>query len=220
MRGLPMFIIAIIFLVVAVAGLLYATGAGGKAATRPAEPRTRPAAGSTTQPSTQPTSKPTRLQVVIDTNLGPMVVELDEQLTPATVKNFLQYVDDRFYDGVIFHRVLQGFMIQAGGFTTDLRPKKPPYPPVVNESREAAGNTRGTIAMARTNHPDSATSQFFINHSDNRQLDTYGGGYTVFGRVVEGMEVVDKIAKVPVRRTALSEGQPVDNVVIRSIRRK
>lgn len=219
-----MSIIVIIFLIATVAGLLYATRSGGKAVTSPAEPRTRPAAGPTVQPttqsSTQPTTKPTRLRVVIDTNLGSMVVELDEQRTPATVKNFLQYVDDQFYDGVIFHRVLQGFMIQAGGFTTNLRPKTPPYPPVVNESRKAAGNTRGTIAMARTKHPDSATSQFFINHSDNRQLDTYGGGYTVFGRVVEGMEVVDKIAGVPVRRTALSEGQPVDNVVIRSIRRK
>jgi cyclophilin family peptidyl-prolyl cis-trans isomerase len=215
MRGSHMTIASAVLIAIGLAGLLYATGAGDNPTTRPAG-TTQPATG----PATQPTSQPAKPQVVIDTTMGEIVVELEEQRTPATVKNFLRYVDDRFYDGLIFHRVIEGFMIQAGGVTTGDQPREPKYPPVINESRKGASNTRGTIAMARMTNPNSATSQFFINHGNNARLDTYGGGYTVFGRVVKGMDVVDKIAAVPVQQTAVSEAQPLEDVVIRSIRRK
>lgn len=219
MRGLPMPIVLTTLLLVALTGLLYAASSD-KPATRPAEARGTAASQPASAPATQPTTQPARTQVVIDTSMGKIVVQLDDQRTPATVANFLKYVDDKFYDDLIFHRVMKGFMIQAGGITTQLQPKQPPHPPVVNESRKGPSNKRGTIAMARTNDPHSATSQFFINHKDNPMLDTYGGGYTVFGQVVEGMDIVDKIADVPVRQSHLSEAQPLTNVVIRSIRRK
>jgi len=210
-----MIIASVVLIAIAFGGLLYATGGEDNAATRPAT-ATQPAS----RPATQPASQPAKPQVVIDTSLGEIMVELDEQRTPETVKNFLRYVDDRFYDGLIFHRVVEGFMIQAGWLTPQLQVREPTYPPIVNESRGAASNTRGTIAMARLTDPNSATCQFFINHADNVRLDTWGGGYTVFGRVVKGMDVVDRIAAVPVRQTSFSEGLPVQSVIIRSIRRK
>lgn len=217
MRGVLMSLLTTTVLIIGLTSLLYAADAGEKAP----KPATGPTSQPASRPASQPASQPAKTEVVIETNMGEIVVELDAQRTPATVKNFLAYVDEEFYDGIVFHRIMKNFMIQAGGITTEGSPKRPTHPPVVNESRKAAGNTRGTIAMARTSDPNSATSQFFINHKDNRQLDTYGGGYTAFGRVVKGMDIVDKIADVPVRPNETGESsQPTRPVVIKSIRRK
>ena len=121
-------------------------------------------------------------KVQIDTSMGNIVVELDSR-TPITTQNFLSYVDKGYYTGTIFHRVIAGFMIQGGGMTEDLEKKKPDAP-IALEVGKGLSNVRGTIAMARTNNPTSATSQFFINVNDNKRLDTTGGGYAVFGKVV------------------------------------
>ena len=140
-------------------------------------------------------------QVLLETSLGPIVVELDAEKAPATVENFLTYVREGFYDGTIFHRVIDGFMIQGGGFTADYE-RKPTHEPIRNEADNGLKNLRGTLAMARTGNPHSATSQFFINVVDNGFLDHTGAnprgwGYCVFGHVVEGMDVVDSIRAVP-----------------------
>ncbi|WP_334078488.1 peptidylprolyl isomerase [Microbulbifer sp. M83] len=139
-----------------------------------------------------------RPQVDIKTDLGTVRVELYADKAPATVENFLQYVDSGFYDGVIFHRVIPGFMAQTGGHTFDFQEKET-RDPVVNESDNGLQNIRGTLSMARTDDPDSATSQFFINYGDNTRLDGSEDkpGYTVFGKVVSGMEVVDRIGEEP-----------------------
>ena len=138
--------------------------------------------------------------VRMQTNMGVIVMELNRDKAPKTVENFLRYVEDGFYDGTIFHRVIKGFMIQGGGYTGDYR-KKPARAPVVNEADNGLKNQRGTVAMARTSDPHSATAQFFINVVDNdflnyRNPTPRGWGYTVFGRVTEGMDVVDKIRNV------------------------
>lgn len=144
----------------------------------------------------------THPKVQFVTNLGSFTVQLDPEAAPKTVTNFLQYVQDGFYDGTIFHRVIANFMIQGGGYDADYG-RKPTRAPVVNEARSALQhglrNTRGTIAMARTADPDSATGQFFINVVDNPSLDPDTGspGYTVFGTVVQGMDTVDQIRAVP-----------------------
>ncbi|HXH04098.1 MAG TPA: peptidylprolyl isomerase [Candidatus Competibacteraceae bacterium] len=138
-------------------------------------------------------------KVELDTNLGAIVVELDQEKAPKTTANFLQYVNDGFYDGTIFHRVIDGFMIQGGGFTADFQ-QKSTRTPVENEAGNGLKNVRGSISMARTSDPHSATAQFFINVVDNPGLDhpkPDGWGYAVFGKVVEGMEVVDKIRQLP-----------------------
>lgn len=137
-------------------------------------------------------------QVTIETSKGVILVELDPAAAPKSVENFLRYARSGFYDGTVFHRVIAGFMIQGGGFTADLN-KKPVGAPIENESKNGLSNTRGTLAMARTMAPHSATAQFYINVVDNANLDARGGqwGYTVFGRVIEGMNVVDAIAAVP-----------------------
>lgn len=140
-------------------------------------------------------------RVMFETSLGNIVVELDAKAAPKTVENFLQYVRDKHYDGTIFHRVIPGFMAQGGGFDVAYA-QKPTRAPVENEAANGLKNTRGTIAMARTSAPHSASSQFFINTVDNAFLDykaptPQGYGYTVFGKVVEGMDVVDKIEKTP-----------------------
>jgi peptidyl-prolyl cis-trans isomerase B (cyclophilin B) len=142
--------------------------------------------------------------VVIQTNKGDITVELDGDKAPDTVKNFLTYVDEGFYDGTIFHRVIEGFMIQGGGFDKDMK-QKPTHAPIENEADNGLKNERGTIAMARTSDPHSATAQFFINLKDNDFLnhtsnDPSGWGYAVFGRVTEGMDVVDAIAAAPTGR--------------------
>ena len=152
----------------------------------------------------------------IETTLGTMVAELDAERTPETVKNILQYVDDKFYDDTIFHRVIKNFMIQGGGFNANGR--KPTRDPVINEAKNGLKNKRGTLAMARTSDPHSGTSQFFINHRDNAFLDypgQDGWGYAVFGKLVEGLDVMDKIASVQTG----SGDAPVETVVIQSIRR-
>jgi cyclophilin family peptidyl-prolyl cis-trans isomerase len=139
--------------------------------------------------------------VTMETNFGKIVLELDAEKAPKTVENFVQYVKDGFFDDTIFHRVIDGFMIQGGGFTADYQQKKT-RDPIENEANNGLKNERGTIAMARTSDPHSATAQFFINVKDNNFLNfsqptMQGWGYTVFGKVVEGMDVVDKIKNTP-----------------------
>jgi cyclophilin family peptidyl-prolyl cis-trans isomerase len=159
--------------------------------------------------------------VVLDTTAGEIALELDSEKAPTTVENFLKYVDDKFYDDLIFHRVIKGFMIQGGGFDTQIQQKRQGVRgPIRNESNNGLSNVRGTIAMARLPNPNSATCQFFINHGDNVRLDTAGGGYTVFGKVIAGMDVVDKIAQGPTATRAGMEDVPVEPVVIKSARRK
>ncbi len=157
--------------------------------------------------------------VLMKTNKGDIVIELDAEKAPQTVANFLEYVNAGFYSGVIFHRVIEDFMIQGGGFTPDMQ-QKTPREPVENEAKNGLKNERGTIAMARTSDPHSATSQFFINHKDNPNLDYPsfdGWGYTVFGRVTEGMDVVDAIAET---RTGVVGGYrdvPRETILIESV---
>ncbi len=152
------------------------------------------------------------------TSQGDIVVQLDAEKAPKSVANFLQYVKDGHYDGTIFHRVIAGFMIQGGGFDADMK-QKPTRAPIALESRNGLSNQRGTLAMARTMVPDSATSQFFINVVDNQRLDAAnapdGNGYAVFGKVVSGMEVVDKIREVPVGDKGGHQNVPQQPVVIR-----
>jgi peptidyl-prolyl cis-trans isomerase A (cyclophilin A) len=162
--------------------------------------------------------------VVIDTSMGEISVELDGEKAPISTKNFLQYVDDKYYDGTIFHRVIPGFMVQGGGFDEQLAPKRQGLrAPIENEAGNGLSNVKGTIAMARTPDPNSATSQFYINQVDNSQgLDRSArdAGYAVFGKVVSGMEVVDKIANVERTTRRGMPNVPVESVVIKSIRRK
>jgi len=160
--------------------------------------------------------------VLMKTSLGDIKIELFDDKAPVTVKNFLAYVNDRFYDGTIFHRVIPNFMIQGGGYDKDLQ-QKPTKPPIKNEANNGLKNQVGTIAMARTSVVDSATSQFFINVKDNAFLDhrdetPAGFGYAVFGKVVEGMDVVMKIAQVPTQRVGMHEAVPKEPVIIQSVR--
>lgn len=161
------------------------------------------------------TAKP---KVQFETSLGNFTVELDPVKAPITVKNFLSYVDQGFYAGTIFHRVMRNFMIQGGGFNQQMV-KKPTQSPIKLEARNGLSNLRGTIAMARTNNPNSATSQFFINVVNNRRLDNAGGGYAAFGRVIEGMETVDKIRNVQTKRMGMHTNAPVQQVIIKSAKR-
>ena len=166
-------------------------------------------------PSPVPRAVPARPVVMLETSLGRIKIALDRNKAPLSVDNFLQYVRAGHYDGTLFHRVIPGFMAQGGGFDADMK-QKPTRPPIHNEANNGLHNRRGTVAMARTNDPDSATSQFFINVKDNPALD-YGPrnpGYAVFGEVVEGMDVADKIVAVP--RTA--QDAPKTPVVIKTAR--
>ena len=161
------------------------------------------------------------VRVLMKTSKGDITLELDAAKAPLTVANFLHYVDAGFYDGTIFHRVIPDFMIQGGGLTPDLA-KKPTGEPVKNEAKNGLKNLRGSVAMARTGNPHSATAQFFINHADNAFLDypgQDGWGYAVFGRVTEGMDVVDAIAAVPTTTRAGRGDVPVEAVVIESVQR-
>lgn len=139
-------------------------------------------------------------QVLIKTNMGDIQLALDSEKSPTTVANFIQLLKNKHYDGLIFHRVIQGFMIQAGGFNEYMSSREPASKPIKNESYNGLKNHRGTVAMARTSDPNSAKAQFFINLDDNWNLDKtpQNPGYTVFGKVTKGMDVVDKIASVPV----------------------
>jgi peptidyl-prolyl cis-trans isomerase B (cyclophilin B) len=159
--------------------------------------------------------------VTLNTTFGSIKIELDAERAPKTVANFLAYVRDGFYDGTIFHRVIDNFMIQGGGFDADMS-QKPTGDPVENEADNGLKNDHGTIAMARTMEPHSATAQFFINVKDNDFLNhsgktMQGWGYTVFGRVVDGAEVLDRIRAVPTTTRAGHQDVPVDNVIIESI---
>lgn len=160
-------------------------------------------------------------EAVIDTSLGEITIRLEPGRAPITVKNFIDYVNEGFYDGTIFHRVIDGFMIQGGGFTENMKQKRAKAS-IVNEARGGLANLRGTVAMARTNEPHSATCQFFINTVDNDFLDAKnardGWGYTVFARVIKGMDVVDKISSTRTGTKAGMRDVPVKTVTIRSIK--
>jgi cyclophilin family peptidyl-prolyl cis-trans isomerase len=160
--------------------------------------------------------------VLIETTKGDIKVQLFEDKAPITVKNFMQYVEDKHYDGTIFHRVIKGFMIQGGGFDQLMR-EKPTRAPIKNESANGLSNKRGTIAMARTAIPDSATAQFYINVVDNQSLDRRsardGVGYCVFGEVIEGMNVVDAIVSVKTGEKSGMDDVPLEPIVIKSIRK-
>jgi len=155
--------------------------------------------------------------ITISTNHGEIVIELFEETAPVSCENFRQYVNDGFFDGTIFHRVIPNFMIQGGGFTPDMSQKET-RDPIKNEADNGEKNVRGTLAMARTQVVDSATAQFFINLRDNNFLD-HGGrdfGYAVFGKVTTGMDIVDAIAAVPTGNNAGHSDVPVDAVIIES----
>ncbi len=162
--------------------------------------------------------------VLMETSKGPIKIELNAEKAPITVENFLRYVDDQFFDGTIFHRVIKDFMIQGGGFTPDMV-QKPTADPVKNEADNGLRNTRGAIAMARTSDPDSATAQFFINTVDTNQFldhsskSSQGWGYCVFGKVIEGIEVVDQIRAVETGSRGMHQDVPKEPVVIHSVRR-
>jgi peptidyl-prolyl cis-trans isomerase B (cyclophilin B) len=162
--------------------------------------------------------------VDVQTSQGKFAVELWADRAPNTVENFLKYVDEKFFDGTIFHRVIKGFMIQGGGFTEKMDQKRASAP-IANEAKADVKNARGTLAMARTNDPHSATAQFFINTVDNDFLNftaanPRGFGYAVFGKVVEGMDVVDKIEKVSTTRQGGHDDVPTAAVVIQGITRR
>ncbi len=162
------------------------------------------------------------VQVRMQTNKGSIEIELDKKSAPATVDNFLRYVKDGFYEGTVFHRVIKGFMIQGGGFSADLT-RKETHPPIENEADNGLQNKRGTIAMARTNMPHSASSQFFINTVNNdflnfRNKTMRGWGYTVFGKVTKGMDVVDSIENTPTgARGIFPQDVPTQDIVIQKI---
>lgn len=157
------------------------------------------------------------VRVLMETSMGNITLELDHDKAPKTVDNFVEYVKSGFYDGLTFHRVIKGFMIQGGGYDKNYQPRKT-RAPIANEAKNGLKNLRGTIAMARTSDPNSATAQFFINHADNANLDYPsfdGWGYAVFGKVVDGMDVVDKIAETPTGNIApFGRDVPVTPVII------
>ena len=157
-------------------------------------------------------------KVRLSTSMGDIVLQLDADKAPKTVANFVQYVQAGHYAGTVFHRVIDGFMVQGGGMSPDMQ-EKPTRAPISLESRSGLSNLRGTVAMARTMIPDSATAQFFINLGDNLRLDAVnsadGNGYAVFGKVIEGMDVVDRIKAVPVGNKAMHQNVPVQAILIK-----
>ncbi len=191
--------------------LFLATAAlAGGASAQPAPPSASTAAAPAAAP----------VIVTLETSAGPIVLELDAQHAPRTVANFVQYVKDGFYAGTIFHRVIDGFMIQGGGFTPAMQEKQP-RAPIAIESNNTLKNVRGSIAMARTMDPNSATAQFFINVVDNAMLNypgRDGAGYTVFGKVIQGMDTVDKIRVVATHNSGSYANVPVTPVVIQKAR--
>ena len=163
--------------------------------------------------------------VLIETTMGSITVELDMENAPNTSENFLAYVDDGYFVDTTFHRVIPNFMIQGGGLTADMRDKPSSRAPIENEANNGLKNERGTLAMARTGDPHSATSQFFINHVDNDFLNftsetMQGWGYAVFGRVIEGMDVVDAIARVPTGNKGGHQNVPVEAITITGVSRQ
>ena len=158
--------------------------------------------------------------IILSTGFGEVTIELYDAEAPITVQNFLQYVEDGFFDGTIFHRVIPDFVLQGGGFTADMKQKKT-RPPIKNEAENGLKNKRGTLSMARTQEIDSATSQFFINLKDNDFLDhgTRDFGYAVFAKVTDGMEIIDRIAQVATGNHGMHRGVPLEPVVILSAKR-
>jgi cyclophilin family peptidyl-prolyl cis-trans isomerase len=197
----------------------------------PVPQATKPAAA--TQGTTKPTTPVTAAQprqpqpaagknpvVLMETSMGTIKIELFQDRAPITVQNFLSYVQDKFYDGTIFHRVINDFMIQGGGFLPDMT-RKETKALIKNEGSNGLSNKVGTLAMARTADPDSASSQFFINVKDNSYLDykdPSNPGYAVFGKVIEGMDVVDKIKAVPTGMKGMSRDVPLEPVLIKSVK--
>lgn len=186
--------------------------------------QTAPARGAQPQAPQAPADMPApgNPVVTISTSLGDITVELFKDRAPVSVDNFIRYTAEGFYEGTIFHRVKQNFMIQGGGYTPDLA-EKPTHPPIQNEATNGLRNVRGTIAMARRMTLRSATAQFYINVVDNRMLDHTGFspedfGYAVFGRVLSGMDVADRIAAVATRSSGEMEDVPVEPVIIKSVR--
>jgi peptidyl-prolyl cis-trans isomerase A (cyclophilin A) len=178
------------------------------------------AQASSVSPSPAPSpSAPAGPVVVLETSLGRIRIALDQEKAPISTANFLKYARSGHYAGTVFHRVIPRFMIQGGGMTAELK-EKPTSAPIRNEGRNGVRNLRGSLAMARTNDPNSATAQFFINLKDNPFLDfgIQGAGYAVFGQVIEGMDVVDQIAAVPTKTAGPHENVPVTPVVIKSAR--
>jgi peptidyl-prolyl cis-trans isomerase B (cyclophilin B) len=163
-------------------------------------------------------------EVVVETSVGSFTIALDAEKAPKTVANFLEYVDSGHYAGTVFHRVIDGFMVQGGGYDEKLE-KKPTKAPVENEAHNGLKNTRGTVAMARTSDPHSATAQFFVNVADSAFLDHKAKsgsdwGYCVFGKVTSGMDVVDKIKNVETgSKGPFAKDAPADNIVIKSVKR-
>mgnify|MGYP000980963433 FL=1 len=152
-------------------------------------------------------------KVRLATSMGDVVLELDKEKAPKSVDNFVEYVKAVHYDGTVFHRVIETFMIQGGGMKPDMS-EKPTRPPIPLEAGNGLSNLRGTVAMARTSMPNSATSQFFINVVDNQRLDAAGGGYAVFGKVTQGMDVVDKIKSVATGNKGPHQNVPVQPILI------
>jgi len=195
---------------------LAATALSANPPAAPAKPATTPA------PAAAPAAPVEHPKVMLKTSMGDITIELFPEKAPKSVENFLQYTRDKYYNGTVFHRVIDGFMVQGGGFTQELKPK-PTRPAIPNEAKNGLSNLTGTVAMARTNDPNSATAQFFINVNDNTNLDfvsaergeTYG--YCVFGKVIAGMDVVDKIKKSETgAQPPFSRDVPKTAVVIQS----
>ena len=217
------------YLIVSLCAVLLAgcTPSSGEQDTQTPPPAETTPAPVAVQPQEQPpvavaeAVKPVKSPIVtMTTSMGVITIELDAEKAPITVDNFLAYADSGFYSGTIFHRVIPNFMIQGGGFTPDMQ-QKATRPPIRNEAANGLKNLRGTLAMARTSDPNSATSQFFINHSDNEFLN-HGPrdfGYAVFGKVVRGMGVVDQIAQVPTGNRGMHQNVPREAVEIISAKR-
>ena len=208
----------IIFCVaVALMGCASQPKASKPTASKPIENKPTPKQGT-------PTMSDTNTIVIIETDKGDITVELNGDKAPKTVANILGYVDAKYYDGLIFHRVIPGFMIQGGGMDANMQPKAT-NAPVENEADNGLLNDRGTLAMARTGDPHSATGQFFINHADNAFLNhsgknPQGWGYCVFGKVTDGMDVVDAIAAVPTGNAGPHQDVPTEPIKIKTIRRQ
>jgi peptidyl-prolyl cis-trans isomerase B (cyclophilin B) len=203
-------------------GLLFTLACGGSSS----PPREEPAAAEPEAPAPQAAPAPevelAGPGVEMRTSMGTMVIELYPDKAPKTVENFLRYVNEGFYDGTIFHRVVRNFVIQGGGFTSDMT-EKATHDPIENEAANGLLNLRGTLSMARTDDPHSATSQFFVNTKDNPPLDhrdmsVRGYGYAVFGKVVQGLDVLDKIGAVATSSRGMHDDVPNEIVVIESVR--
>lgn len=180
------------------------------------------AAESNTNPATSGGTMSTNPKILIETSKGNITAELDAKAAPKTVENILAYVNDGFYTDTVFHRVIPGFMIQGGGMTADMKDKTDKRPPVQNEADNGLKNDRGTLAMARTMDPHSASSQFFINVNNNdflnfRSKTPQGWGYTVFGKVTDGMDVVDAIVGVKTSNKGMHQDVPVEPIVIKKV---